>query len=144
MSIISKCPKCQRAITVPDGIVADATVQCPICEEEYPLSDALAEAPPALVPVGGSGDSDVLAAEMPGTAAAMAGARDGQKAAEGMAEEEIQFDLDGSGTDEGSDQGKAGAAAAVAAPKKKKKKGTFRMMAEPIIGGFIGLGLMYY
>jgi len=98
-----------------------------------PLSDAMAEAPPALIPVGGSGDSDVLAAEMPGAAAAMAAARGKPGSAGGVAEEEIDFDLGGEGSAEG------------ATPKKKKKpKGAVRIMAEVFIGGFGGLFLMYY
>ncbi len=164
MSIISKCPKCQRAITVPDGIVPDASVRCPICEEEYPLSEALAEAPPALIPVGGSGDSDVLGAEMPGTAAAKVGAGDAadgeaaadqqspdlgyalKRSAEGVTEEPIDFDLDGEETAEGQGPG-MGIATTVARPakkKKKKSKGVVRIMAEVIIGGFGGVFLMYY
>ena len=52
MSSISKCPKCEQQVTIPDGVAAEAEVRCPLCEAEYSLSEALAQAPPALIPVG--------------------------------------------------------------------------------------------
>ena len=52
MSLTSNCPKCQKQIMVPDGLGADTQVRCPLCQAEYPLSDALALAPPALIVVG--------------------------------------------------------------------------------------------
>lgn len=51
MSLISKCPKCHQQVTVPDGLDPDAEVRCPLCVVVYPLREALAEAPPALIPV---------------------------------------------------------------------------------------------
>ena len=51
MSVISKCPKCQQPVTIHDGLDPGAEVRCPLCAAAYPLSDALAEAPPALIPV---------------------------------------------------------------------------------------------
>ncbi len=51
MSIVSKCPKCEEVVTIPDGVGPQSAVRCPLCEAEYPLSEALAAAPPALIPV---------------------------------------------------------------------------------------------
>ena len=51
MPILSKCPKCQQPVTVPDGIDPAGEVRCPLCDAEYPLSEAMASAPPALIPV---------------------------------------------------------------------------------------------
>jgi hypothetical protein len=67
MPIVSKCPKCGEQVTIPDGLDPEAEVRCPLCVVVYPLRDALAEAPPALVPVdpgaigGPRPDSDALA-----------------------------------------------------------------------------------
>lgn len=51
MPIISTCPKCKGQVTVPDGIDHEAEVRCPRCAVVYPLREALAELPPALIPV---------------------------------------------------------------------------------------------
>ena len=71
MPSISKCPKCRQEVTIPDRVDQDAEVRCPLCAAVYPLGDATAEAPPALIPIdvdagqGGVGqglspDSDAL------------------------------------------------------------------------------------
>jgi len=51
MPIICECPKCHQPVTIPDGVNSDVEVRCPLCEAEYPLQEAMAELPPALVPV---------------------------------------------------------------------------------------------
>lgn len=51
MSAISSCPRCQRQVTIPAEVDAAASVRCPLCDAEYPLSEALALAPPELIPV---------------------------------------------------------------------------------------------
>jgi hypothetical protein len=48
MSIVS-CPVCSEKVTVPAGADGEARVRCPLCLEEYPLRDALAQLPPQLV-----------------------------------------------------------------------------------------------
>ena len=40
------CPRCLRTVTLPDGAQATASVRCPLCLAEYPLSEAV---PPALI-----------------------------------------------------------------------------------------------
>ncbi|HUT11784.1 MAG TPA: hypothetical protein VMY42_14890 [Thermoguttaceae bacterium] len=52
MSIISNCPKCQQPVRVPDELDLATEVRCPLCEAEYLLSEAMAEVPPALIPIG--------------------------------------------------------------------------------------------
>jgi hypothetical protein len=49
--MISTCPRCQKQVSVPTGVDATALVRCPICDAEYALSEALAWAPPALIPL---------------------------------------------------------------------------------------------
>ncbi len=68
MVSVSKCPRCQQLVAIPEGVDLDAAVQCPLCSEEYPLRESL---PPALIPVGlpessstpGSGNGVVSAAD---------------------------------------------------------------------------------
>ena len=52
MSIVS-CPRCGDKVSVPPAASTSALVQCPLCLEEYFLSDALVQLPPMLVVVGG-------------------------------------------------------------------------------------------
>ena len=51
MPAISTCPKCQRQVSIPAGVDSAAAVRCPLCNAEYPLSEALVLAPPELIPV---------------------------------------------------------------------------------------------
>lgn len=51
MPITSKCPKCQQPVTIPDGVEPEAEVRCPLCAVVYPLHVAIAEVPPALIPI---------------------------------------------------------------------------------------------
>ena len=48
MPVISACPKCQKPVCIPARVGSEALVRCPLCEAEYPLSEAL---PPELIPV---------------------------------------------------------------------------------------------
>jgi hypothetical protein len=52
MSIVS-CPRCGDKVSLPPAASATALVQCPLCLEEYFLSDALIQLPPMLKVVGG-------------------------------------------------------------------------------------------
>ena len=49
MSFTSSCPKCLSQVVVPDGVNSDAVVRCPLCQSEYPISEAIALAPPSLI-----------------------------------------------------------------------------------------------
>ncbi len=51
--LLAACPKCQESILVPYGVSAAAQVRCPLCQEEYTLSDVLEQLPPALIVVDG-------------------------------------------------------------------------------------------
>src|SRR3954469_16318062 len=50
---IVRCPRCRDEVTVPPGATTRALVRCPLCLEQYLLSEALANAPPPLVIIGG-------------------------------------------------------------------------------------------
>jgi hypothetical protein len=43
---LTTCPRCRRAVTLPEEADAAALVRCPLCNAEYALSEAI---PPALV-----------------------------------------------------------------------------------------------
>lgn len=54
------CPKCRDEVRVPSGASDEAQVQCPLCLEEFQLSEALEKLPPSLVVLndpGGNGAS---------------------------------------------------------------------------------------
>jgi hypothetical protein len=51
MSMISRCPRCAELVSIPEGLVAEAGVRCPLCAAEYSLADALAALPPELVAI---------------------------------------------------------------------------------------------
>src|SRR5262245_33102030 len=50
---IVRCPRCRDEVTVPARASGRALVRCPLCLEEYLLAEALANAPPLLVIIGG-------------------------------------------------------------------------------------------
>ena len=58
MPAISTCPKCRRQVSIPRGVDAAAAVRCPLCDAAYALSEALALAPPELIPIGYATDAD--------------------------------------------------------------------------------------
>jgi hypothetical protein len=60
MPAISTCPKCQQPVTIPTGVDLAAHVRCPLCAAEYLLADAIANMPPALIPVDASPVSESL------------------------------------------------------------------------------------
>ena len=59
MSIVS-CPKCADSVVMPEGASPAATVRCPLCQEEFQLSELLDAMPPALIIV-----EDPKAADQP-------------------------------------------------------------------------------
>jgi hypothetical protein len=50
---IVRCPRCRDEVTVPPRATERALVRCPLCLEQYLLAEALANAPPSLVIIGG-------------------------------------------------------------------------------------------
>jgi hypothetical protein len=54
MFSLSSCPHCGQQVLISADLSAECLVRCPICEAEFPLGQALAnavDAPPELVPV---------------------------------------------------------------------------------------------
>jgi hypothetical protein len=58
---IANCPRCSEQVSVPDGASHEATVRCPLCRDEYSLSEALAQLPPSLIVVSDFGEEPATA-----------------------------------------------------------------------------------
>ena len=59
---IVRCPRCRDEVTVPPRATRKALVRCPLCLEQYLLAEALANAPPQLVIIGGEVETSAIAA----------------------------------------------------------------------------------
>ena len=46
---IATCPRCQDEVTIPQGAGEESRVACPLCREEFLLSEVMQELPPALI-----------------------------------------------------------------------------------------------
>ena len=124
MAIVSKCPKCQQQVTSPDGVAAEAEVRCPLCAVVYRLSEAMAEAPPALIPV------DVGAAPQIDTGRTPVDA--GALAAFGAEEAKGQYEpIDGRRSKH-------------RRTKRRNEKSAARFLIEVFLGGIFGLTIGYY
>src|SRR5262245_45970899 len=66
MSIV-RCPRCRDEVTVPAKASGRALVRCPLCLEEYLLAEALTNAPPPLVIIGGEVEQSAIQSSAPGT-----------------------------------------------------------------------------
>ena len=53
MPAISKCPKCNAQVSLPQGADPQSQVQCPLCGEAFLLQAALEIAPPELIVLDG-------------------------------------------------------------------------------------------
>ncbi|MEE9602124.1 MAG: hypothetical protein V3V75_02380 [Thermoguttaceae bacterium] len=165
MPSISKCPKCGQEVTVPERLGPEAEVRCPLCDAEYPWSEALAEAPPELIPVPPADVPTtvepveeeaepiitVLIPESDDTPPADAPEIDTPEIDTGQAPVDASA-LAAFGSDNAAEQQQeaishetvsAGVASATPQPK-RKQKAAGRQMIEAILGGFAGLLLGYY
>lgn len=52
---LAACPRCADQVAVPLGASRQATVRCPLCQEEFPLAEVLDRLPPALIVVSDPG-----------------------------------------------------------------------------------------
>ena len=48
MSQVSKCPKCQQLVPLPDGLDPNATVCCPLCQHQFVFQEASPSAAAAV------------------------------------------------------------------------------------------------
>src|SRR5438067_2233446 len=63
---IVRCPRCRDEVTVPAKATPRALVRCPLCLEQYLLAEALANAPPPLVIIGGEVEQAAIERSSPG------------------------------------------------------------------------------
>lgn len=56
---LAQCTKCSEEVLIPAGVSSKAIVQCPLCEEELPLSEVLSNMPPTFVVVSDPGGAAV-------------------------------------------------------------------------------------
>ncbi|MGD0900865.1 MAG: hypothetical protein ABR915_23785, partial [Thermoguttaceae bacterium] len=171
MSLTSSCPQCQKQVTVPDGAAGDAIVRCPLCDAQYPLSEAMALAPPMLivvtpaaVPAGAAAVESGLgvaveAAPMPGEAALAAPIApldpwqmvEEEEAADGngepipFAEEEAAELEGGEKIDFAAITGRAppaeGAEGAIPAPPLKKRRKKREITPLGMVARIVGMGV---
>jgi hypothetical protein len=135
MSMISTCPRCGKQVSIPSGVDPTTAVRCPLCAGEYALSEALALAPPELIPV-------VVVSEGSESVAPEA-------AAEPADVEEAPTQYEPEGEPEGENE-----AAAVAehfsgisgAPRRRRRKpkSALQTWIEIVTGGLAGLLVGYY
>jgi len=158
MPIISKCPKCRQPVTIPDGVDPDAEVRCPLCAVVYPLRQAMAAAPPALVPVetaetdaqrsdegagGPDAGQDADAPSQPAAATienATPKIDTGQTPVDSEAFTGFRVQDEESSRRESTDD----VPSCRLLPKRKKGKSAAKEIAGAILGGFLGLSLGYY
>ena len=161
MPAISKCPRCLQLVTLPEGVASEAEVRCPLCSETYPLSEALAAVPPALIPVdkapgyevpGEPSESEFLVKSdlisepfhVPGEKVEVVPLIDAgeEEAPEGPVDAEAFSIRD----DEEPAPENASISGSLARPRRrgKKSKSPFRTVVEVIGGGFLGVMISYY
>ena len=170
MSFTSKCPRCHQPVTVPDGIDPHAEVRCPLCEVVYLFGEALAEVPPALIPV----DPDAVRSPQPESCATIKPDVVSEPSQvpepDGASEEvegatEVDPDLAGQASpaiDTGhtpvdtdalaafsvqqsdDESGPVDLGAAPRPRRKKNEKGAVRFILEVFAGGALGLLIGYY
>src|SRR3954471_2340168 len=70
---IVRCPRCRDEVTVPPRATVRALVRCPLCLEQYLLAEALANAPPPLIIIGGEVAHDAIQQSEPGDEYRLAG-----------------------------------------------------------------------
>jgi len=126
---IVRCPRCRDEVTVPAKASGRALVRCPLCLEEYLLAEALANAPPLLVIIGGEVEQAAIDTS---TAAGS------------------EYQLSGGGIAPGAFDSTAAAAPAAMTtrpalramprPRRKEKSGLI-LFVNYIVGGVMGLSL---
>lgn len=138
------CPRCRDEVSVPAKASRSALVRCPLCTEEYLLSEAMADAPPTLIVIGGEEDEG----ELVGAGAAAAGAGLGYELAGGTGAVGGAGARMGVGTNMFDSSAPSGATVSPAKPMvrgvarpKRKEKSAIGEILKVLIGGVVGLSL---
>jgi hypothetical protein len=133
--MISTCPRCEKLVAIPSGVDPTASVRCPLCAGEYALSEAIASAPPELIPV-------VVVSEQSATAVSEA-------VAEPAGEEQAQTRHEPEHEPEGENEAAAAVKefseiSGVPQRRRRKPKSALQTWIEIITGGLAGLLVGYY
>jgi len=137
--MISKCPRCRKTVSIPSGVDSSAPVRCPLCNAEYALREALALAPPELIPVA------LPVAQPPASAAGVAMAETAQRVAtDGTTGVEGEPRQDSEAENEAAMVAERFPAMPVAARRRRKPKSALQTVIEVIAGGLAGCLVAYY
>ncbi len=120
---IVRCPRCRDEVTMPAKATSRALVRCPLCLEQYLLAEALGNAPPPLVIIGGEVEQAAIEAAD----------------ADGI-EYEVADALVGRGPAAGSLRPARPMVRPLARPRKKEKNGLV-LLVNYVLGGVLGLSL---
>lgn len=136
---IASCPKCSDEVALPPGASPKATVRCPLCQEEFHLSDILDGMPPLLVVVDDPEAAEPAVAAVPSFGTPAAGADVGEL---GIADADPVSVTPSFGI-ESSVAPATGAKPAArrrrAAPRPKKKRNPVVEVVKIVLGGIAGL-----
>jgi hypothetical protein len=129
--IVSKCPSCREAVTVPDA-ARSARVRCPLCQDEYTLGEVLERCPPLL---------EVLHAGEAGTDALLhdGGYELSSAAAAGVTAPAFDFSESAALKPEATPARSATAAPSPARRSKRKPRNPLIEIAKVVGGGVVGL-----
>ncbi len=166
MLVFSACPRCQQQVTIPSGVEASMLVRCPLCNAEYPLSEAL---PPALIPVGAVANASLVWSS--GSAVEPIVEIEGESPADDQATEDnitVSLPLAGESAEHGEpheisfedhaaegiivggeeeEENEASAVASQAAPSRRRRrapKSGLQTLIEVVTGGVAGCLVAYY
>jgi hypothetical protein len=141
--MISTCPKCRKQVTIPAGVDSAAVVRCPLCDAEYALGEAMALAPPELIPVAAAGGADSRVCETHHEATD--GAFHAPYEEAGQAEEDTTIPPDIHEENEAAAVARQVPATSVSAQLRKRPSKSFlRTVFEVILGGLAGCLVAYY
>src|SRR4051794_24415335 len=130
---IVRCPRCRDEVSVPARATARALVRCPLCLEQYLLAEALANAPPPLIIIGGEVAQEAI-----------------EQPAAGEAEYRLATERQSSGQFAAGALETSGAAAGVVMPRptvrglprgRRPEKSGLILLVNYVVGGVMGLAL---
>ncbi|MEX2185250.1 MAG: hypothetical protein WD875_00580 [Pirellulales bacterium] len=149
---VAACPRCEGQITLPPGGRPAAQVKCPLCEEEFALSEVYAKLPPMLILL----ESPVEAYTGQGGMTHGGGAFDNlfMPSADANGEGDLHLaPADGEGGGSSFDFGGSGGGTAVAtapttktmpARAKRPPKSPVKEGVKIVLGGVVGLAAGYF
>lgn len=126
------CPKCSESVSLPTGASPQAEVECPLCQESYELSEALAAAPPTLKVLNDPGAEELrlAPADQPAAISAPTGAAGGGPG----------ININATVAPSTSASAVSGASGRRGAPGgKRKRKNPVIEMVKIVLGGIAGL-----